>query len=104
MWIAIRRFIKRLINTIEGKTDSNRTGALRRARGHRAEEVSFPVWFTGREVLCPLIGSWFPIPAVPGRREEGNLLAWGLRGETALRLESTRSWIEKSIEKLYKMV
>lgn len=71
MWIARRRFIKRLVNTIEGNTDSNRTGALRRAWGHRAEEVSFPIWFTGREVLRPLIGSWFSIPAVLFLEEGG---------------------------------
>lgn len=79
MWIARRRFIKRFVNAIEGKTDSNKTGALRRAWGHRAEEVSFPIWFTGREVLCPLIGSWFPIPAVlflGGGRNSGLGPAW----------------------------
>ena len=57
MWIAIKRFNERLINEKEGKTDRSKTRALRSDQGHRAEEVSFPMWFTGREVLCPLIGS-----------------------------------------------
>lgn len=62
MWIAIKRFIKRLINAIEGKTDINKTRPLRRDQVHRAEEVSLSMWFTGRGILCPLIGSWFSIP------------------------------------------